>query len=402
MRKDRGFTLIELLVVIAIIAILAAILFPVFARAREAARKATCLSNCKQIVLACIMYANDFDDVLPNVVTGTLQGYNHSVRDAWAGTDYTAAKSGTAYGYHRGPWRKFLPGMDGCGQLFYWQLPDALLPYVKTVGIFNCPSFARRKSVNTINIPQWYATFVTIQATTITTIVGGGYNTAYTAILASTLEGQRKCGANGSYEYFCGHFGRPFRSLGSGNNGRGASNFTIEDPSTYSAQCKACGEGHLAACNIAGDDTNWAEPSVLGMYDQAIYSGFITGRGTSEADPDNYYACGHSIGSFGDPGNKPLIQCGSEVIHEGWADEAEGRVIPPAVWVGMWGIDAADAYSSPDYVPNMAAATPMGFVDGHAKYVKMPWLDMVAYCMQPNAGKGGRSSYEKQLNKQSS
>jgi prepilin-type N-terminal cleavage/methylation domain-containing protein/prepilin-type processing-associated H-X9-DG protein len=59
----RGFTLIELLVVIAIIAILAAILFPVFARAREAARKTTCLSNTKELVLAHIMYSNDYDEM---------------------------------------------------------------------------------------------------------------------------------------------------------------------------------------------------------------------------------------------------------------------------------------------------------------------------------------------------
>jgi len=65
MRGKRGFTLIELLVVSAIIAILAAILFPVFVRAREAARKATCLSNLKQIALAAIMYAQDYDEVLP-------------------------------------------------------------------------------------------------------------------------------------------------------------------------------------------------------------------------------------------------------------------------------------------------------------------------------------------------
>ena len=53
--RRSGFTLIELLVVIAIIAILAAILFPVFARARENARKAQCISNMKQLALACLM-----------------------------------------------------------------------------------------------------------------------------------------------------------------------------------------------------------------------------------------------------------------------------------------------------------------------------------------------------------
>jgi len=58
----RGFTLIELLVVIAIIAILAAILFPVFARARAKAKAMTCLSNMKELALACQMYADDFDE----------------------------------------------------------------------------------------------------------------------------------------------------------------------------------------------------------------------------------------------------------------------------------------------------------------------------------------------------
>ncbi|PIX43967.1 MAG: hypothetical protein COZ56_05880 [Armatimonadetes bacterium CG_4_8_14_3_um_filter_58_9] len=64
MRK-RGFTLIELLVVIAIIAILAAILFPVFAKAREKARTASCQSNLKQIGLAFAMYKNDYDETAP-------------------------------------------------------------------------------------------------------------------------------------------------------------------------------------------------------------------------------------------------------------------------------------------------------------------------------------------------
>ncbi len=62
--KHRGFTLIELLVVIAIIAILAAILFPVFARAREKARQTSCLSNVKQLGLGFLMYAQDYDERL--------------------------------------------------------------------------------------------------------------------------------------------------------------------------------------------------------------------------------------------------------------------------------------------------------------------------------------------------
>lgn len=68
----RGaFTLIELLVVIAIIAILAAILFPVFARAREKARQAACLSNIKQISLAMLMYVQDYDERFPFYAMGS-------------------------------------------------------------------------------------------------------------------------------------------------------------------------------------------------------------------------------------------------------------------------------------------------------------------------------------------
>jgi len=70
----RGFTLIELLVVIAIIAILAAILFPVFARAREKARQASCQSNEKQIALAILMYVQDYDEVLPGTYIYEVPG----------------------------------------------------------------------------------------------------------------------------------------------------------------------------------------------------------------------------------------------------------------------------------------------------------------------------------------
>ena len=71
-RRKSGFTLIELLVVIAIIAILAAILFPVFAKAREKARQTACLSNAKQIMLGALMYVQDYDETFPVEAPRTL------------------------------------------------------------------------------------------------------------------------------------------------------------------------------------------------------------------------------------------------------------------------------------------------------------------------------------------
>jgi len=101
--RRRGFTLIELLVVIAIIAILAAILFPVFARAREKARQASCSSNHKQIMLAWITYMTDYDNKTTMCWYGPQWGWDQ------AGTDYMS--------YHK-----------------------ALQPYMKNWQIWECPS----------------------------------------------------------------------------------------------------------------------------------------------------------------------------------------------------------------------------------------------------------------------
>ncbi len=88
----KGFTLIELLVVIAIIAILAAILFPVFASAREKARQTTCASNEKQLGLALLQYVQDYDELTP--------WWNHSVGNyygGWAGKIYSYVKLTAVY-----------------------------------------------------------------------------------------------------------------------------------------------------------------------------------------------------------------------------------------------------------------------------------------------------------------
>ena len=106
MQRRSGFTLIELLVVIAIIAILAAILFPVFAQAREKARAAACLNNTKQLALALHMYAQDYDEML----------------------------AASIYWYPGAPTSQ------------YWY--DVVQPYVKGRQVLKCPSDPLKNSPN--------------------------------------------------------------------------------------------------------------------------------------------------------------------------------------------------------------------------------------------------------------
>ena len=114
-RDNRAFTLIELLVVVTIIAVLAAILFPVFARARENARRASCMSNLKQIGLALMMYVQDYDETYPYA------------------------------------------SMDGNDPLY--AAPDAswpylLQPYTKSLQVFTCPS-----STSGSNAGIWFGNY---------------------------------------------------------------------------------------------------------------------------------------------------------------------------------------------------------------------------------------------------
>lgn len=108
MRRKAGFTLIELLVVIAIIAILAAILFPVFAQAREKARATSCLSNTRQLGTAVRMYVQDYDEMFP--FAANLE--------------------------------------DGFADAGKWYGKNKLQPYIKNEGILLCPSMTRFSQYN--------------------------------------------------------------------------------------------------------------------------------------------------------------------------------------------------------------------------------------------------------------
>ncbi len=122
---NQGFTLIELLVVIAIIAILAAILFPVFAQAREKARATSCLSNAKQIGLGIMMYVQDYDEIYP--------------RSQWCDNNLGG-------------------GCEQGGDQHLWARD--IMPYIKNGnqwgagGLFTCPSHPRRNQNNHLGVHE--------------------------------------------------------------------------------------------------------------------------------------------------------------------------------------------------------------------------------------------------------
>lgn len=128
MQKKPGFTLIELLVVIAIIAILAAILFPVFAQAREKARQTSCTSNLKQIGLAFKMYVQDYDERWP-----AARPVGDPTSVGGLGNNTSAGQTGAA------------------GRDFQWGgwISNGLIPYTKNQGIYMCPS----RNANGFNDP---------------------------------------------------------------------------------------------------------------------------------------------------------------------------------------------------------------------------------------------------------
>jgi prepilin-type N-terminal cleavage/methylation domain-containing protein/prepilin-type processing-associated H-X9-DG protein len=172
--RIKGFTLIELLVVIAIIAILAAILFPVFAKAREAARKTACLNNMKQIGTSMMMYAQDYDETMP---------------------------SGPFAASPAGIWGT--PAFNAYGWSYIFTLLD---PYVKNTQVYGCPSATKNMvgPAPQINVSYGYSEYIYNQ----------GYNFNTMAALANNRYGVASVAVAGDCR-----FAGIFNDWDSGNTG---------------------------------------------------------------------------------------------------------------------------------------------------------------------------------------
>jgi prepilin-type N-terminal cleavage/methylation domain-containing protein/prepilin-type processing-associated H-X9-DG protein len=181
MNKHRGFTLIELLVVIAIIAILAAILFPVFAQAREKARSISCLSNLKQIGTGLAMYVQDYDESFPIADYFTDRG-KWTDQHEWPDVVYPYIKNG-------------IRGKNGAGNTVSWG----------EGGVFYCPSFPSPESGNyginnsisndgtapwndTVNVPVASLAALTRPADTILIVEKGKNNVGWGYIYFDSAE----------------------------------------------------------------------------------------------------------------------------------------------------------------------------------------------------------------------
>src|SRR5438045_4010209 len=132
--KRAGFTLIELLVVIAVIAIIAALLFPVFAQVREKARQAVCFSNLRQIGIALSLYVQDYDERMPKSCWWARAS---AIENNSAPCRQDGITQGT-------PRNRFLPAPQSPPRF----VQDLLYPYTKSAQIFFCPNVAVNRTWN--------------------------------------------------------------------------------------------------------------------------------------------------------------------------------------------------------------------------------------------------------------
>ena len=310
MRRNAGLTVIGLIIVVVLIAVVAFIVFPVFARHRHPGdRKATCISNIKQLALACIMYAQDCDEVLPTCAADDRDGTAHAVGGVYANWKVAAMQRDIKAKYGE----RYLDGR------WTWQLPDLLVPYVKSLDLFNCPTLRLRGDP-----------YFEVQTYTVGTDKLTGAKDPHDPLLlliprAPGKPAPQKVWQSGSYAYMCMHY--PY--------GRGA------QASDYGADFMFL----------------WDTGRLLGLVGDT-------------ASPQDYFACGNAVGAFGDAAWKPLAMCRSFGVHEGYGSDYTADHVPPAELGGEQ--------------PTIAAVTPMAFADGHTKYVRLGFYDVLALLISPN------------------
>ena len=250
-KTRSAFTLIELLVVIAIIAILAAILFPVFARARENARRSSCQSNLKQIALGVIQYRQDYDEKFPGMVLGTPPAAPYG----WA---------------------------------------DGIQPYLKSTQIYQCPSDSTGPNTDptTSGYTDYYMNSALgdtsgSQATTVTPIYNAGGISE--SAIASSSQTIMMGDGNGS----SGLSTARYRNNGAGSAGAGtaADNLLPNHSSGGRATAGSIIAQHLEGTNLAFVDghVKWYKMYTSGSTKGQFYSAGSSASGTGQNptfDPD--------------------------------------------------------------------------------------------------------------------
>jgi len=407
MRKNRGFTLIELLVVIAIIAILAAILFPVFARAREAARKTSCLSNAKQLALAVLMYANDYDETLPSCAA-TFKDFNtaHAVRQQWLGRM-------SQYHYTS----DYPDGCDRRGGIFHWQMADLLMPYVRNMNIFECPSLSKQGD------RQYKIEFAMLDNDFFSTPTSKnyyGYLNQKDAVCAEApwvdiaewastdrygdvgssklvpglqvLKGSKKCAMSGSYAWSCSHLGSPWSP---GYAGGALYWFTqttpyhVYDPTSnnkgYARRYYTGEPANSMSGYSIGQEGKYLDVTEVSLLNRK-YSQVTSGGGFNRNMYNvNYYTpCAASLATLDDAAKKPILWCVSNGVHEGYG-AAVGVMTPQANEMVALSLGASAGLGAA-YItaPTHGVNKVVAYADGHVKYFRGSLFDWCSTMLAPN------------------
>jgi prepilin-type N-terminal cleavage/methylation domain-containing protein len=323
-RKGRGFTLIELLVVIAIIAILAAILFPVFARAREAARKITCVSNARQIALGVLMYANDYDEMFPAVHCDDNDGAGHPVNELVAAICTAHPSSGDCHNDQR-----------------QWSLPDVVNPYIKNDDLFFCPTIRDSVTRGDYEVPA-----------------------------ASGRIYQDKVHDTGSYIWLCLHT-LPDPDYGG-----------VSDTTACGSPAVEVYQLALSAQNILY--TIIAHKKIV----LPDCPGPQTPTCFNCTNPGAWYsACAQSQADVADAGRVAILACDSFGQHEGYTGTETDCLFPPPDLRQLLDLLGADHCGgcitdgvfkdlNDCYTRNWTGATVLAYADGHAKYQRLNMYDL--------------------------